>query len=318
MFCIVALAILLCMVDNPRNLPSRSGASSVSASSVEIALIDFHTHSSASDGVLSPHALLNRAAREGVRRLAITDHDTINGYLSLRGTALSDSMPDGVLAECQLVSGAEFSCQWGRLGIHIVALGFDPNAPNLRKHLARLDTARSERAVQIAQRLERAGMPGGLAGARELADGAQIGRPHFARWMVEAGHIASEELAFKRFLGRGKAGDIAVLWPSLGETVTAICDSGGIAVLAHPLEYKMTATRLRALTDAFCEAGGKAIEVINGRPRPDDQALLWRIADQRHLLVSVGSDFHRDSTYGARLGVDVTGIPNGRGVWESL
>ena len=65
-----------------------------------------------------------------------------------------------------------------------------------------------------------------------------------------------------------------------GKTVTAICDSGGIAVLAHPLEYKMTATRLRALTDAFCEAGGKAIEVINGRPRPDDQALLWRIADR--------------------------------------
>ena len=106
MFCIVALAILLCMVDNPRNPPSRSGASSVWARSVEIALIDFHTHSSASDGVLSPHALLNRAAREGVRRLAITDHDTINGYLSLQGTALSDSTPDGVLTECQLVSGA--------------------------------------------------------------------------------------------------------------------------------------------------------------------------------------------------------------------
>ena len=306
------------MVDNPRNVPSLSGASSVSARSVEIALIDFHTHSSASDGVLSPHALLDRAAREGVRRLAITDHDTIDGYLSLRGAAFSESPSENVLTECQLVSGAEFSCQWGRLGIHIVALGFDPGAPDLRKQLARLDTARSERAVQIARRLERAGIPGALAGAQALADGAQIGRPHFARWMVGAGHIDSEELAFKRFLGRGKAGDIAVLWPSLGETVSAICDSGGIAVLAHPLEYKMTATQLRALTDAFCEAGGKAIEVISGRPRPQDQALLWRIADQRHLQVSVGSDFHRDSAYGARLGVDVSGIANGRGVWESL
>ena len=318
MFCIAALAILRRMVDNPNNLLSPSGATTVSARSLEIALIDFHTHSSASDGVLSPHALLERAAREGVERLAITDHDTIDGYLSLRGAALSESPYEGFLTECQLVSGAEFSCQWGRLGIHIVALGFDPDAPNIRKHLARLDTARSERAVQIARRLERAGIPGALAGAQVLANGAQIGRPHFARWMVEAGHISSEALAFNRFLGRGKPGDIAVLWPSLGETVTAICDSGGIAVLAHPLEYKMTATRLRALTDAFCEVGGKAIEVINGRPRPNDQALLWRIADQRHLQVSVGSDFHRDSAYGARLGVDVTGITNGRGVWESL
>ena len=152
----------------------------------------------------------------------------------------------------------------------------------------------------------------------ELADGAQIGRPHFARWMVSAGHVSSEKMAFNRFLGRGKPGDICLLWPSLDQTVSAISAAGGVAVLAHPLEYKMTATRLRALTDAFCDAGGLALEVINGRPRPDDTKTLWRLVRERGLYVSVGSDFHQDSPYGAGLGVEVGSVPKGLGVWEIL
>ena len=81
-----------------------------------------------------------------------------------------------------------------------------------------------------------------------------------------AGHVDSEEAAFKRF-GRGKPGDISVLWPSLEATIAAIGQAGGLSVLAHPLEYKMTATKLRALTAAFADAGGDAMELINGRPR---------------------------------------------------
>ena len=152
----------------------------------------------------------------------------------------------------------------------------------------------------------------------ELADGAQIGRPHFARWMVLAGYVSSEEIAFKRFLGRGKPGDICLLWPSLDQTVSAISAAGGVAVLAHPLDYKMTATRLKALTDAFCDAGGLALEVINGRPRSGDTNTLWRLVRERGLHVSIGSDFHQDSPYGVGLGVEVGCVPEGLGVWEIL
>jgi predicted metal-dependent phosphoesterase TrpH len=272
-------------------------------------LIDFHTHSAASDGSLSPRDLTDRAVSEGVRRLAITDHDTIAGYLSV-----CRSVPPGL----ELISGVELSCQWGRVGIHIVGLGFDPASPALVKHLEGLDTARKERAEKIAHKLDRSGMPGALAGAMAVAAGAQIGRPHFARWMVLAGHVDSEQLAFKQFLGRGKPGDISLLWPPLDDTVAIINGAGGVSVLAHPLDYKMTATRLRALTDAFHEAGGQALEVINGRPRPGDKDTLWRLVKERDLQVSVGSDFHRDSPYGAGLGVDVTEIPEGMGVWEQL
>ncbi len=285
------------------------GATSRFGRSVEIAVIDFHTHSAASDGALSAGDLLNRAAREGVGRVAITDHDTIAGYLSV-----CQSVPSGL----ELISGVELSCQWGRVGIHIVGLGFDPASTAMVRHLKGLDKARQDRAEKIAHKLDRSGMPGSLSGAMAVADGAQIGRPHFARWMVLAGHVDSEEIAFKRFLGRGKPGDISLLWPALDATVATITAAGGLAVLAHPLEYKMTATRLRALMDAFRDAGGVALEVINGRPKPGDTDTLWRLVRERDLRVSVGSDFHRDSPYGAGLGVDVSAIPEGTGVWEHL
>ena len=272
-------------------------------------MIDFHTHSSASDGAISPEDLIARVAREGIQHFALTDHDTINGYLAVR-----DRVPPGLT----LVSGVELSCQWARMGIHIVGLGFDPEAENIVRHLRELDAARLNRAERIAERLAKSGMPRALAGAQSVARGAQIGRPHFARWMVSAGHVDSEEVAFKRFLGRGKPGDISVLWPSLEVTVRAIKDAGGVAVLAHPLDYKMTATKLRALVAAFAEAGGDAVELINGRPKPGDIATLWRLADAHHLGVSVGSDFHRDTPHGAALGVNIAEIPPGRGVWERL
>ena len=277
--------------------------------SVETLVIDFHTHSSASDGAISPEDLIARVAREGIQHFALTDHDTINGYLAVR-----DQVPPGLT----LVSGVELSCQWARMGIHIVGLGFDPEAENMVRHLGGLNAARLDRAERIAERLAKSGMPGALAGAQSVARGAQIGRPHFARWMVLAGYVDSEEMAFKRFLGRGKPGDISVLWPSLEVTVRAIKDAGGVAVLAHPLDYKMTATKLRALVAAFAEAGGEAVELINGKPKPGDIAILWRLADAHHLGVSVGSDFHRDTPYGAALGVNTAEIPPGRGVWERL
>jgi 3',5'-nucleoside bisphosphate phosphatase len=271
-------------------------------------LIDFHTHSAASDGALSAPALLARAITESLQCLALTDHDTVAGYQCVKNMDHSG---------LKLISGVELSCQWGRTGIHVVGLNLDVSSSVIQSHLSQLDLARSDRAERIAHKLDREGISDSLAGALAVANGAQIGRPHFARWMVLAGHVESEAVAFKRFLGRGKPGDISLLWPSLADTVSAITNAGGVAVLAHPLHYKMTMTRLRALCRAFHEAGGTAIEVINGRPRLEEVKQLWRLVEENDLLVSVGSDFHRDSPYGAGLGVDPASIPRGYGVWET-
>ena len=272
-------------------------------------MIDFHTHSNASDGALAPFELVNRAAAAGVKAVALTDHDTIAGLESV-----AQSVPFGV----RLVSGVELSCQWGKVGIHIVGLGFDPTSGVLLEHLTGLHVARLRRAEMIGQRLAQKGMPGALEGAMAVAAGAQIGRPHFARWMVMNDHVKAEADAFKRFLGKGKVGDISTIWPDLAQTVAAITGAGGLAVLAHPLKYGLTATRLNALCAAFVAAGGSALEVINGRPGPGETERLVSLAACHKLLLSVGSDFHREGEYGAGLGVDTARFPPGSGVWERL
>jgi len=277
--------------------------------SVETPLIDFHTHSTASDGALTPPDLVNRAAAAGITTFALTDHDTIAGFESL-----TDSVPPAL----RLVSGVELSCQWGKVGIHVVGLGFDPASRVLLEHVTHMTEARLRRAETIAQRLAKKGMQGALQGAMAVAAGAQIGRPHFAQWMVMRGHVKSEAHAFRQFLGKGKVGDISAEWPDLARTVETINAAGGVAVLAHPLKYRLTATRLNALCGAFAAAGGEAIEVINGRPGPGEVERLMGIAAYYDLLLSVGSDFHRDAEYAAGLGVDTARFPQGLGVWERL
>ena len=272
-------------------------------------MIDFHTHSTASDGALLPNQLVAEAMRSGIRKFSITDHDTVAGYLAVR-----DNVPSSI----RLFSGVELSCQWARLGIHVVGLDIDTDAPCLVRHLQRLADARLDRAKRISKKLSKCGIYGSFEGAAAVAGSGQIGRPHFAGWMVDSGYVENESQAFKFFLGRGKLGDISLLWPTLEETVGVITASGGQPVLAHPLQYKITSTRLRALCDDFVEAGGAAIEIVSGRTVAGNKSYLLRLALEKNMRVSVGSDFHRESQYKQRLGIDISGIPEGLGIWEDL
>ncbi|HAN68368.1 MAG TPA: PHP domain-containing protein, partial [Halieaceae bacterium] len=104
----------------------------------------------------------------------------------------------------------------------------------------RLAAARSERAQVIAERLAKLGFPGALEGALAEAGESQLGRPHFAAWMVACGHVNSAARAFDRYLGQGKPGDVKAFWPELAEVTAWIVAAGGVAVLAHPLKYKLT------------------------------------------------------------------------------
>ena len=108
--------------------------------------------------------------------------------------------------------------------------------------------------------------------------------------------------AFKKYLGNGKAGDVRHLWPPLKVVIEWIIASGGIAVLAHPARYKLTATKLRELVRDFCDAGGEAIEVVSGSQRAEDTKKLAALANDHGLLASCGSDFHDPDNRWADLG----------------
>ena len=273
-------------------------------------IIDFHTHSHASDGALSPEELLRQAIAAGVQRLAITDHDTVRGYLALKSAA--SPLPAGF----QLVPGVELSCVWRGVGVHVVGLDMAIDDPGFAAGLNRLDAARDSRAVIIAERLAARGMTGALAGARAAAGVSQIGRPHFGAWMVEQGHAKDLNQAFDRYLGAGKIGDVKTCWPDLDEVAGWIADAGGSAILAHPLKYKMTRTKLRALLGDFCKAGGTGMEVYSGRQTREQTQDLCRLAREFRLVASVGSDFHASWEYGPDLGVDTSQLPDFVDLWE--
>ena len=273
-------------------------------------LIDFHTHTSASDGALDPRQLVARALANKIDLLAITDHDTVTGYEV--AAAYHRPVPGGM----QLIPAIELSCQWSGTTIHILGLGIDCEHPAMRCALTNMDTARLQRGAVIASRLASRGFVGALQGALEHAAGSQLGRPHFAAWMVQQGHVKDHNQAFDQYLGQGKTGDVKAFWPEMAEVVRWITVAGGAAVIAHPLKYRYTAMKLRRLIVDFVAAGGGVIEVLSGYQTLDQIAQLKRLARQFDLEVSAGSDFHRDAPYSAPLGVESAPFEGLRCVWE--
>jgi len=273
-------------------------------------LIDFHSHTTASDGSLSPSELVDRAVAGNISQFAITDHDTMAGY---RAAAEYYTHIPG---QMRLIPGVEFSCRWSGTTIHIVGLAVDAEHPAMAAGLELLGRARVARGKKIAERLEARGFTGAHAGALAKAGESQLGRPHFAQWLIEQGHVEDFNQAFDKYLGQGKIGDVKAFWPELSEVTRWIVESGGVAIVAHPLKYRFTRMKLRRLIVDFKLAGGQAVEVLNGRQTDDQTAQLKRLALEFELEVSAGSDFHRDSPYGCQLGVELRHLGDLRGVWQ--
>ncbi len=245
---------------------------------------DLHCHSNVSDGTLTPAELVGRAAGRGVRRLALTDHDTVAGLDEAGRAAEQHGL--------ELISGVELSTCWARRTIHVVGLGFDPDAPALHDGLARLAELRDERAERIAHSLDRAGIPGSLEGARAVARGPSLGRNHFARFLWRHLNLRHVGEVYRRYLVHNRPGYVHVAWPALEEAVGWIREAGGVAVLAHPGRYRLTKTKMRELIEAGQGAGMEAIEVASGRSSPAEIGWLADVARRHGLLASAGSDFH--------------------------
>lgn len=227
---------------------------------------------------------MSRAKMRGVDVMSLTDHDTIAGLSAARQAA--DEQGIG------FVDGIELSTHWGRFGIHVVGLGFDPANAALNNSLKTLSEARLARAEAIALQLAKLGFPQALVGAKTFAGDADIGRLHFARYLVSIGAVKNVQAAFKKYLGAGKAADVKHQWPEIGQAVELINGAGGIAVLAHPLKYDFTRTKMRTLIQEFAALGGKAVEVISGYQPINTTLDLAKIVVGNHLLGSCGSDFH--------------------------
>jgi predicted metal-dependent phosphoesterase TrpH len=257
-------------------------------------IFDLHSHSNYSDGILSPAALMSRAKANGVTVLALTDHDTIAG--------LRDAQQAADENDLVLIPGIEFSSQWGKIGVHIVGLGIATESDVLASAIVEQRQSRLSRAQAIAERLAKLGFIGALEGAQRFAGDALVGRPHFARHLVDIGAVRQPQDAFKKFLGTGKPADVKYQWPDIHQIIAWIHAAGGQAVLAHPLKYQLTRTKMRGLISDFAAAGGDALEVISGQQSHADTDALARLATEHHLSASCGSDFHMPNQSWQELG----------------
>lgn len=255
---------------------------------------DFHCHSNASDGALQPVDLIRRAQQQGVTCLALTDHDTVNGLIAAQQEATALGM--------RFINGIELSVTWESHSLHIVGLNIDINNADLLQGIAGLQAIRAERAQKIAYKLQQKRIPDVYPAIVAAAGAGMITRSHFADFLYKQGHVADLQEAFDRYLGRGKPAYVSTTWASLNEAVDWITRAGGVAVLAHPLRYKLSKSWFTRMLTAFKQAGGQAIEVVSGRSSADEIALLGLHAQRHNLLGSVGSDFHSPANQWVELG----------------
>ena len=273
--------------------------------------IDLHSHSTRSDGLLTPAELVARAAERGVRALALTDHDEVSGL----GEAQAHASRLGIA----FINGVEISVTWRGKTLHVVGLHVDPENAELVAGLAQVRSGRQHRAERIACGLEQAGISGSLAGARSYAANPDlVSRTHFARFLVARGHARDLHSVFRNYLATGKPGYVPHQWASLEQAVHWIKASGGTAVLAHPGRYPLEDVERDALLANFAESGGEAIEVVTGSHTADQYATWARYAQRFELYASAGSDFHGPGESRRDLG-ELPELPSGcTPVWKKF
>lgn len=251
---------------------------------------DLHTHTHHSDGVLSVPQLLMRAQLNQVSVLAITDHDSIAGYLEAQPLAASYGI--------ELIPGVELSTTWRKHEIHVVGLNFNPEHGRLQQRLAHQQEVRKQRGHDILAKLDALGVTGVAACVDQLkSPDTAITRSHIARALQKLGYVRDKQTAFKKYLGSAAPAYVASPWVSLQEGIQWIRQAGGTAVLAHPTHYDMPTKHLRSLAAEFHRCGGKALEIHYPGVNHNKKQLLRELVKAHRFSVSVGSDFHAPTSY---------------------
>lgn len=256
---------------------------------------DLHSHSTVSDGTLSPAELVRRAAAQGVELFALTDHDEIGGLAEAAACAGEVGLA--------FVPGVEVSVTWAGRTVHVVGLGIDPEDGGLRDGLATVRSGRTERARQMAEQLAAAGIGDAFDGALKYVGNPQlISRTHFARLLVERGVCRDTREVFTRYLVEGKPGYVAHRWAPLSQAVRWIVGAGGVAVIAHPGRYRFTDNEMWALAAEFRELGGSGLEVVTSNHGAAEVQRFAEMAAEFGFAASRGSDFHGPGESRVELG----------------
>lgn len=243
---------------------------------------DLHLHTSASDGMLSPAAMVRAAEAAGMDVIAITDHDTAWG--------LNEAMEAARGGGMRVIGGIELSCGSGE-EVHVLGYGFKPDDPALADMLKEELTRRRRRTKAMVEKLDRLGMPLDIDEAKSR-DTQFVGRLPLADAMVRRGYVASAQEAFERYLDAGRAAFVPRERMPVGRGVERLRSLGAVPVLAHPGRLRMQEGALLALLDEWQDAGLAGMEAYHGSHGAAEALRYDRLARGRGLLVTGGSDSH--------------------------
>uniref|UniRef100_A0A7C3UX37 PHP domain-containing protein n=1 Tax=Desulfobacca acetoxidans TaxID=60893 RepID=A0A7C3UX37_9BACT len=259
------------------------------------AYIDLHTHSNASDGTLPPRQVVRLAKERGLKALALTDHDTIDG--------LAQAVAAGQELGVEVIPGGEISARHVNGSMHILGYFLDYASQDLAQRLAVLKQARKDRNPQIIAKLNALGLPITMEQVARLSGGGQIGRPHIARALYESRQVRSIQEAFDIYLGNNGLAYVSKFRFPPEEAIGMIRNAGGLAVLAHPFTLgRHTAESLRPLLQELMALGLAGLECYYPEHSPDQEELYLSLARNLGLLITGGSDFHGDNKPEISLG----------------
>lgn len=255
---------------------------------------DLHTHSTVSDGLLSPTELVREAVRLGLSAIALTDHDTVDG--------LAEAEREAERLGVEFLPGLELSTRDSSGEIHLLGYGVDRDDPALLDTLREFANLRARRLDRMVEQLNASGIELDPERVRALAGGGTAGRPHVARALIEAGYVADTTEGFRRFLSPGQPGFVPRPKISTEDGINLVRAAGGVPTIAHPLEIP----ELEAVLGRLVPRGLLGLEAIYGEYGDRDRAALARVADRWELIATGGSDFHG---HAFKAGRDLGGPP---------
>jgi hypothetical protein len=261
--------------------------------------IDLHTHSHRSDGTDSPAELVHAALAAGLDVVALTDHDTAEGWPEARAAAENTGV--------SLLPGMEISCQHQGVGVHLLAYLLDPEEPELADELAAVLDGRSSRLPAILERLRGVGVDVAVADVRRVAgDAAATGRPHVADALIDLGVVATREEAFDRYLARGRPAYVRRYAADLTRMIGLVARAGGVSVVAHPWGRGSRGMLDRATIAELAAAGLAGLEAGHQDHSPQERDELRGLADDLGLVATGSSDYHGTGKVGHDLGCHTT------------
>ena len=260
--------------------------------------VDLHSHTVFSDGTFTPEELVALAADIKLKAVAITDHDGTDGI----ERALAAGEEYGV----EVIPGIELAVNYTDIcetEIHIVGLFIDHKNKELSDMIDEIRAERVNRNVAMVKRLRDMGFDITYEELEKVAAGDIISRPHYGRLFMQKGYVKSIAEMFDKYIGDGGPAYIHRVLPTPEKAIKTVLAAGGVPVLAHPTLYKMDYTRIRRMADEFIGYGLKGIEVRYSTYNHEQEREITRIADERKLLYSGGSDFHGENKPDIQLGV---------------